>query len=258
LKGEHLNISFAKYIPKVNNMIEYLQRFYEKLKKEYAGSLVKVKSIKQVEPNAKEYLNKLAKAGLIEKVRWGWYWVPDKIRDPLDFFEKDKGFKIVSCQTAASLWNQDFVHRDAYSLKVRDKSYGKALEEFAKRKGWRVQVEYVDKATNYKKARGVVVEDMDDTIIECMSRWAFVDAFATLYSNRRSIKLEDLSKKSYWKRIRGTNVRVRQALEYGCNLINESVGKEVFDCRRAKLDDEYLKREIEEAVEKVVELGQIR
>ena len=76
-------------------MVEYLQRFYERLRKEYAGSLVKVENIKPMEPNAKEYLNKLAKAGLIEKVRWGWYWVPDKIRDPLDFFEKDKGFKMV-------------------------------------------------------------------------------------------------------------------------------------------------------------------
>ena len=236
-------------------MVEYLQRFYERLRKEYAGSLVKVENIKPMEHNAKEYLNKLAKAGLIEKVRWGWYWVPDKIRDPLDFFEKDKGFKMVCCQTAASLWNQDFVHRDAYSLRVSDRSYGKALEEFAKRRGWRVQVKYVDRPANYRKAGGLVVEDMDETIIECMSRWAFMDAFATLYSNRGRIKLEDLSKRSYWKRIRGTNVRVRQALEYGCNLINESAGREVFGCRMAKLDDEYLKREIEEAVEKVVELG---
>jgi hypothetical protein len=236
-------------------MTQYLQHFYERLRKAYAGSLVKVKEVEQTEPNAKEYLNKLAKAGLIEKVRWGWYWVPGKIRSPLDFFEKDKGFKMVSCQTAASLWDQDFVHRDVYSLKVTDRSYGKALEEFAKRRGWRVQVEYVDKVGSSRKVRGLVVEGIEDTIIECMSRWAFVDAFATLYSNRRRIKLEDLSKQSYWKRIRGTNVRVRQALEYGCNLINESACREVFDCRKAKLDDEYLKREIEEAVEKVVEFG---
>lgn len=235
-------------------MAGYLQRFHERLRK-YAGCLVKVEDVKEIEPNAKEYLNKLAKAGLIEKVRWGWYWIPDHIKDPWDFFEKDKGFKIISCQTAASLWNQDFVHRDAYSLKVSDRSYGKALEEFAKRKGWRVQVEYVDKPKNYTKVGKLFVEGVEETIIECVQRWAFMDAFATLYSNRKKIRLEDLSKQSYWKRIRGTNVRVRQALEYGCHLISKLVGKEMFNVREPKLDDEYVKREIEEAVERVVELG---
>lgn len=225
------------------------------MRKKYAGSLVKVENIKPMEPNAKKYLNKLAKAGVIERVRWGWYWIPDKIREPFEFFEKDKNFKMVCCQTAASLWNQDFIHRDVYSLKVSDKSYGKTLQEFARRKGWRVQVEYTDKPTGYRKTTGLVIEDIDETIIECMRRWAFTDALATLYSNRAQIKLEDLTKQSYWKRIHGTNIRVRQALEYACNLINETAGKEIFACRRAKLDDEYVKREIEEAVEKVVELG---
>ena len=88
-----------------------MQRFYERLSREYAGSLVKVEDVKRMEPNAKEYLNKLARSGLVEKVKWGWYWVPDEIRDAWDFFEKDKGFKMISCQTAASVWNQDFVHR---------------------------------------------------------------------------------------------------------------------------------------------------
>ncbi|MBS7618480.1 hypothetical protein KEJ25_07775, partial [Candidatus Bathyarchaeota archaeon] len=217
--------------------------------------LVKVEEVKEMEPNAKEYLSKLAKAGLIEKVRWGWYWIPNKIKDPWDFFEKDRGFKIVSYQTAASLWNKDFVHRDSYALKVSDRSYGKALEEFAKKRGWRFQVEYVDKPRNYKKVGGLLIEDMGKTIIECISRWAFMDAFATLYSNRDRIKLEDLSEQSYWRRIRGTKVRVRQALEYGCYLINESVGKEMFHVRKPKLEDEYVRREIDEAIEKVVELG---
>jgi len=197
----------------------------------------------------------LARVGLIEKVRWGWYWIPTNIKDPWDFFEKDKGFKKVACQTVASLWNQDFVHRDAYSLKVSDRSYGKALEEFAKGRGWRVQVEYVDRPSNYRKVGRLLVEDIDETITECISRWAFMDAFAALYSNRDKIRLEDLSKQGYWKRIRGTNVRVRQALEYGCHLINELTGKELFEVREPKLDDEYVKREIEEAVGKVVELS---
>ncbi len=217
--------------------------------------MVKVGNVEEIEPNAKEYLNKLAKAGLIERVRWGWYWIPDDIRDPWDFFEKDKGFKIISCQTAASLWNQDFVHRDAYVLKVLDRSYGKTLEEFAKRRGWKVQVEYTDKPANYTKVGKLFVEDMDETIIECMSRWAFLDAFATLYSNKGRIRLEDLSKQSYWRRIRGTSIRVKQALEYGCHLINTLTGKKLYHVKKPKLDDEYVKREIEEAVEKVVELG---
>ncbi|MEM3407057.1 MAG: hypothetical protein QXY18_00415 [Nitrososphaerota archaeon] len=236
-------------------MEEYLKRFNERLRKRYAGCLVKIKDVKKIEPHAKEYLNRLAKIGLIEKVRWGWYWVPDDIKDPWDFFEKDKGFKIISCQTAASLWNDDFIHRDAYSLKVSDKSYGKALEEFAKRRGWRIQVEYSTKLTNYRKVGKLFIEDINETITECMQRWAFMDAFAVLYLNKNRIMLEDLSKKNYWKRIRGTKVRVRQALEYGCNLINELTNRKIFNIRRPKLSDEYVKREIEEAVEKVVELG---
>ncbi|MBS7612547.1 hypothetical protein KEJ27_10195 [Candidatus Bathyarchaeota archaeon] len=68
-------------------------------------------------------------------------------------------------------------------------------------------------------------------------------------------KLDHLSKQGYWKRIRGTNLRVRQALEYGCHLINESIGKEIFHVRKPRLEDEYVKREIEEAVKRVVELG---
>lgn len=255
MKGEHLNISFAKLILKVNNLPSYLQRLHGQLLKKYAGSVVRVRDVKEMEPNAKEYLNKLAKARLIEKVGWGCYWVPCDIKDPWDFFEKDKGFKVVSCQTAASLWNNDFIHRDIYVLKVYDRSYGRALEEFAKRRKWRFQVEYVEKPMKYKKIGRLLVEDVNETIIECVSRWAFIDAFAALYSNRHRVKLCCLLKQSYWKRIRGINVRVRQALEYGCCLMNELIGNRIFDVRKPRLDDEYLKRELEEAVEKVVEIG---
>ena len=234
-------------------MAGYSKRFHEQLKKGYSGSLVKVEDVKA--PNAKEYLSKLAKAKLIEKVTWGWYWIPDKIRDPWDFFEKDKGFKIICCQTAASLWNQDFVHREAYSLKVLDRGYGRALEEFAKMRGWMFKIEYVEKPTNYVKFGKLLVQDIGEVITECISDWAFIDAFAVLYSNRDKISLDDLAEQSYWKRIRGTKIRVRQALEYGSKLINILTGKEFFDVRKVKLEDEYVKREIEEAVEKVVELG---
>ncbi len=236
-------------------MERYLRHLYERLKSKYSGCLVKVEDVKRMEPNAKEYLNKLAKGGLIERVRWGWYWIPDDVRDPLDFLEKDRGFKIISCQTAASLWNQDFVHRDAYLLRISDRSYGRALEEFGRKRGWRFEVEYVNKPSNYRKAGKLLVEDIDETIIECIIRWAFMDAFAALYSNRDKIRLSHLSKRAYWRRISGTNVRVRQALEYGCHLINEAAGENMFDVQKSKLNDDYVKREIEEAVERVVELG---
>lgn len=99
------------------------------------------------------------------------------------------------------------------------------------------------------------VEDMDETIIECVSRRAFMDAFAVLYLNRDRVKLKDLCRRGYWRRVRGTNVRVRQALSYGCYLINKLVGKEMFDVREPKLGDDYVKREVGESVERVVELG---
>jgi hypothetical protein len=237
-------------------MPEYLQRFHKQLLERFSGSLVKVKDVKEIEPNAKEYLNKLAKAGLVERVRWGWYWVPGEVKDVWDFLEKDRNFKIISSQTAASLWNYDFIHRDAYVLKVTDRSYGKALEEFARRRGWRFHTEYVLKPSEegYTKLGKLFVENVEETIIRCMQDWAFTDAFATLYSNRHRVQLGKLSKESYWKRISKSDVRIRQALEYGCHLINKLVGKELFRVRESGLEDAYVKREIEEAVEKVVEL----
>ena len=232
----------------------YLQRFYEKLKEKYGGSLVKVEEIRKIEPNAKEYLNKLARKGVIERVRWGWYWIPDEIKDPWEFFEKDKNFKIISCQTAATLWNLGFMNVGTFVVKVTDKSYGKALEEFFKKRGWRIWVEVVSKPTSYVKLNGLLVESLDETIIECVQRWAFMDAFAALYVNRDKINLELLLKKCYWRRIKGTNVRVKQAIEYGCHLINKLTGEIVFSVREPKIKDEYVKGEIEEAVERVVEL----
>lgn len=232
----------------------YLQRFYEKLKEKYGGSLVKVEEIRKIEPNAKEYLNKLAREGLIERVRWGWYWIPDEIKDPWEFFEKDRNFKVISCQTAASLWNLDFVHREVFAVKVTNKSYGKALEEFFKRRGWKIWVEVVSKPISYVRMNGLFVESLDETIIGCVQRWAFMDAFATLYVNRDKINLKMLLKKCYWRRIKGTDVRVKQAIEYGCHLINKLTGEIVFSVREPKIKDEYVKGEIEEAVERVVEL----
>ncbi len=233
-------------------MPEYLNQFYRKMKRKWKGSLVKVEYVE--EPNAKEYLNKLAKEGLIEKVSWGWYWIPEEIEDVWDFLGRDKNFKVVAMQTAASLWNYDFVHRDTVVLKVRDSSYGRALQEFAKQRGWSVEVEYA-KAINYRKMGNLFVEDLEDTVIDCLQHWAFMDAFAALYTNREKLRLERLADAAYWRRISRTDVRVRQALEYGAYKMNELSGERLFSVRGLDLKDEFVKGEIDEAVEKVVELG---
>ena len=168
-------------------MPEYLTKFNEKLRP-FKGSLVRVKSVKSIEPNAKEYLNKLSKEGLIERVKWGWYWIPAEIKDVWDFLEKDKNFKVVSAQTAASFWNNDFVHRDVYVLKVKEKSYGKALKEFARKKGWSIEVEYLKDPAKikYRKVGNLLVEDIEENVIACLQNWAFTDAFATLYEIGRA------------------------------------------------------------------------
>lgn len=241
---------------KVNCMQAYLKELYSELEEKYKGSLVSVKHVKNLEPNAKEYLNNLSRQGLIEKVTWGWYWIPDRIKDIWDFLARDKNFKIISAQTAASFWNYDFIHRNVYLLKVADRSYGRALKEFAKKRGWNIELEYIKpKEVSYKKFDNLLVEDIEDNIIECMQRWAFTDAFATLYANRRKLDLASLEKKAYWKRVAKSNVRVKQALKYGYSIANKLTGKRLFPVKQPKFKDESIKREIEEAVEKVIELA---
>lgn len=235
-------------------MSEYLQRFNERLRQKYGGSLVRVETVRRMESNAKEYLNKLAKAGLIERVKWGWYWIPDHVKDFWEFLERDRNFKVVSGQTAASLWNYDFIHRNAYFLRVKDRSFAKALEAFGKRKGWNIRAEYAP-YVKYTRIGNLSVEDMESTVIDCLQNWAFTDALATLYSNREKIRLKDLPKRTYWKRVSGTNIRVRQVLEYALSRANELAGEKLFPVKEGKVEDEYLKRELDEAVEKVVELG---
>ena len=162
-------------------------------------------------------MNKLSKEGLIERVKWGWYWVP---------------------------------------AKIKEKSYGKALKEFARKKGWNIEVEYLNDPTKikYRKIGNLLVEDIEENVIECLQNWAFADAFATLYENRDKINLNRLYKESYWKRISKTNVRAKQALEYGFHQLEELGGVE-FPHKETRLEDDFVKREIDEAIEKVVELG---
>ena len=233
----------------------YLDKFEKKLEK-FQGSLVKVKSIKKIEKNAKEYLNKLSKLGKIEKVCWGWYYIPDKSKDVWDFLRKDKNFKIIIKQTAASFWNYDFVHRNIVHLAVKNKSYKKALEEFGKKRGWIFEIEQfndVKKRFNYIESDGLLIESPESCLVNCISDWSFLDAFSVLYFRKDEISLDILKKLGMWKRISRTNIRVWNVLGYGCKLFNESFGNRVFDIRTKNLARNDMKELVEESIEKVVE-----
>lgn len=238
-------------------MIKYLDRFNTKLKKEFKGSLVKVDKVRDIEPNAKEYLNKLAKAGYIQSVVWGWYWVPDNYKDFYDFLKKDKNFKILSAQSAASFWDYDFIHREIYNIKVDDKSFKSALEAFAKIKDWKIAVEYVDDPDKlrYIKRGGIYIETREETIIECIQKWAFLDAFAVLYTNRNRIILKELKRRAYWNRISKSRIRVRQAIDYGSYKLFKLLGDSKFKTREISIDDEFIKNDIDEAIDRVVEFA---
>ncbi len=56
-------------------------------------------------------------------------------------------------------------------------------------------------------------------------------------------------------RIAKTDVRARQVLDYGYHKINELSGEELFPHREPKLEDDFIRREIDEAIKKVVKLG---
>ncbi len=217
--------------------------------------MVSVHAVEEIEHNAKEYLSKLAKRGSIERVVWGWYWIPDSATDIWQFLREDRNFKVVSSQTAASIWNGDFVHRDVYVLKVTDRSYGRALREFAKKRGWKVELEFVKPTkVKYRHIDGLLVEDVEESIIGCLRRSAFTDAFATLYANRNRVNAGKLAERAYWTRISGSDVRARQVLEYGYHAANKLEGRKIFPEKTVRLHDEFVKRDVEEAVEKVVEL----
>jgi predicted transcriptional regulator of viral defense system len=126
----------------------------------------------------------LARRGAIERVAWGWYYVPTR-REPasvLEFLARDVNYNVVTGQTAASFWNGDFIHRETVSVAVDDPSYKRALEAFAEKRRWNVVVDYNPDARKIrqKRIRGLRVLDRETAIVDCMKRWAFVDAVATL------------------------------------------------------------------------------
>lgn len=235
-------------------MQPYLKEFYGKLGR-YKGSLVRVSTAKKLDKNAKEYLAKLAKQGIIEKAAWGWYYIkPEKEVDVFEFLRQDQNFKALVNQSAASFWNQDFIHRETLTAVVCDKPLKKAMETFARKMGWNLVVEHNKDARKLKviKIRKLAIEVPDETAVECMRNWAFTDAISVLVANRGSIDWEGLARKSYWTRIPGTNVRVRQAIEYAAHRLNKRKMLK-FGARNAVIKNDFVKQELDEALDKVLE-----
>lgn len=236
----------------------YLKKFITQLESSWKGSLFTVKDAERVNKRAKEYLHRLEETGEAEKVRWGWYYLPSEIKDVWDFLTKDQSFKVVIKQTASSIWNYDFVHRDVYRLAVDSFPYKKALEEFARKRGWIFEVECYEnlrKKIDYKEVDGLFVEKPESCIVNCTVDWSFLDALSVLFFRKEEIPLERVRELGRWKRISKTDVRAWNAIKYSCNLFNEYLNERIFDVKSTRLTREDVKELVEEAVEKVVKFA---
>jgi len=209
-----------------------LESFRAALTNGWTGGLFRVRDVERVHPRAKEYLHRLSKRGVVRRVGWGWYYIPEEYRDPWDFLAKD---------------------RDIYRLAVEDRSYKRALEGFARQVGWNFEVEYYNKVPyEYVKIDGLLVEAPESCIVSCMSEWAFTDAFAILYFRKEEIDFEKLKRMARWKRISKTDTRVWTAVKYGYSLLNGKLRRQVFRVRSTDLKRDDVKELIEEAIEKVI------
>ncbi|MEM2111376.1 MAG: hypothetical protein QXX08_05810 [Candidatus Bathyarchaeia archaeon] len=233
----------------------YLEQFGKALREKWKGSLFTVSEAKQVDARAKEYLHRLGRLGKVERVYWGWYYLQEK-QDVWEFLTSDKGFKVLIKQTAASVWNYDFVHRNVYRLAVEDASYKKALERFGRGRDWIFEVECYKKIPyEYREVDQLMVEEPESCIVNCIADWAFLDAFAVLYIRRDEISFEKVRDLARWKRISRTNTRVWNAIKYGCNSLNEQMGTKIFSVKATRLEQEDVKEFVEEAVKKVMEFA---
>jgi len=233
----------------------YLGQFSTALRERWKGSLFRVSEAKQLNARAKEYLHRLGRLGEVERVCWGWYYLPER-QDVWDFLTRDKGFKVLIKQTAASIWNYDFVHRNVYRLAVEDSSYKRALERFGKERGWMFEVEYYGKIPyEYREVDGLMVEEPESCLVNCIADWAFLDAFAILYFRRDEVSFEKVKELARWKRISRTDTRVWNAIKYGCNLFNERMERKMFNVRATRLERDDVRELVEEAVEKVMEFA---
>jgi len=235
--------------------MNYLGRFLGKLDRRWKGSLISVAEAKAIESNAKKYLSQLAGTSQVDKVTWGWYWVPDEYKDFFDFLAKDRHFKVLQKQSAAALWNGDFIHRDSFTIAVRNSSYARALKTFTKSQGWNVEVETRDFEKNqYRRMRGLPVEELEDTIVDCVKEWAFADAFASVRQNKDAVNWDRISR-HYGERIPQSNIRVGQVLKYGTAMMRSRSGDLEHGAHLARIPDDFVRRQVEEAAERVSELA---
>lgn len=233
-----------------------LEGFRTELRSRFKGSLFRVEDAEEISPNAKEYLYRLRSKGLVERVCWGWYRFPEEQTDPWEFLTKDKCRKVIVKQTAASIWNYDFIHRNVYHLAVEDRSYKRALEAYARKKGWLFEIELCDlDEVDFTEVDSLLVERPEACIVDCITDWSFLDAFATLYFRSDDVSLDRVKDTGRWRRISRTDTRVWNAVKYGCSLFNEKLGREVFHIRSTALGNESVKELIDEAVDKVIELA---
>jgi hypothetical protein len=233
----------------------YLEDFMSALKRQWSGSLFTVRSTQELNKRAKEYLHRLIKTGKVMKVHWGWYYLPEK-KDPWQFLARDRGFKVVIKQSAASIWNYDFIHRDILRLAVADHSYKKALEDLGKKMGWNFEVEYHTKMSyDYTNVDGLHVQTFETCIVDCIADWAFTDAFATLYYRGREIDYGRLRESARWKRVSNTATRVWQIITYGCSSLNKRLRRIVCNVRDNTSIPVDMQELTEEAIDKVVELA---
>ncbi|MBS7611778.1 hypothetical protein KEJ27_06180 [Candidatus Bathyarchaeota archaeon] len=234
----------------------YLKQFSSALREKWKGSLFTVSEAKQVEARAKEYLYRLRKLGEVERVYWGWYYIPKKQQDVWDFLANDKRFKVLIKQTAASVWNYDFIHRNVYRLAVEDASYKRALEKFGKDRGWIFEVEDHDRIPyEYKEVDRLFIETPESCLVNCIADWSFLDAFAVLYFRKDDISFDKVKELARWKRISKTDTRVWNAIKYGCNLFNRQLERKMFDVKTTRLEQDDVRELVEEAVKRVIEFA---
>ncbi len=232
----------------------YLNAFNSELRRSYLGSLFSVKHAYRIHPRAKEYLYRLKSSGKVKRIGWGWYYIPRE-QDVWSFLATDKNFKVLIKQTAASIWNYDFVHRNVYRLAVKDKSYKRALKVFGEKQGWIFEVEAYDKIPfEYTRVGMLLVESLESTIASCIADWSFLDALAALCFRRDEVDFRKLRRISRWKRVSRSNTRVWSVIKYACSLFNEEFGKKLFNVGKTSLNRE-IKGLVEEAVERVAEFA---
>lgn len=227
-------------------MERYLEEFRDRLKP-YEGSLFSVAAVR--EPYAKHFLGELAREGAVQRVDWGWYYFPSRRppETPFAFLAQDRNFKIVTGQTAASFWNADFIHREGVTVTVEGRSYGRALESFFKKREWQVdvQVDAGARKIKHRTVEGLKIEEPGRAVVDCMKRWAFVDAVAVLAANP-NLPYKRLAEENAWARIPHTDVRVGQALRYAAHQLF-SEGPDV------RIGNAVVREELDEAIEKVKE-----